>query len=90
MIVPTATHAALPSASKYVDYSQSTMFNSKSGRFEGRVEDGDYWQRVGLGPDRETRQMSHYFDVRVLLAMQIAPCVKLIFILCRACFVLFL
>ncbi len=76
--IPAATCAALPpDASKYIDYSQSATFNSKSGRFGGRVEDGDYWQRVGLGPDRETRQMYHYFDVCILLA-SIAGCLVLL------------
>ncbi len=90
MIVPTATHATLLPASKYIDYTQTAMFNSRSGRFEGRMEDGDYWQRVGLGPDRETRQMSHYFDVCVLLALQMESCVKLIRFLFRVFVVLFL
>ncbi len=68
-------------ASKCDDYSQSAMFNSKSGHFRGRAEDGDYWQRVGLGYDRETRQMGHYFDVCTLLALQIALCACYLFLI---------
>jgi hypothetical protein len=47
-------------------YAQGANFNVKTGRFDSQLGAGDHWSRTGKAADRETRQLSHYFDVSTL------------------------
>jgi hypothetical protein len=47
-------------------YSQAATFSTKSGRFDGLSGAGSHWERQGIPSDRESRQMSAYFDVSSL------------------------
>eukprot|EP00953_Heterococcus_sp_UTEX-ZZ885_P031574 16556-Heterococcus_DN1.PRE.2 len=48
------------------DYAQGANFNVRTGRFDSQTGTGDHWSRTGKAGDRETRQLSHYFDVSTL------------------------
>jgi WW domain len=48
------------------DYAQGANFNVRTGRFDSQAGTGDHWSRTGKAADRETRQLSHYFDVSTL------------------------
>jgi WW domain len=48
------------------DYAQGANFNVRTGRFDSQTGTGDHWSRTGKAADRETRQLSHYFDVTTL------------------------
>jgi WW domain len=48
------------------NYAQGANFNVRTGRFDSQLGTGDHWSRTGKAADRETRQLSHYFDVSTL------------------------
>ncbi|OWY94051.1 hypothetical protein PHMEG_00036332 [Phytophthora megakarya] len=48
-----------------VNYVAQAKFNRVTGKYE-QLGGDDYWQNVGVAPDREGRQMSHFFDMNEL------------------------
>jgi hypothetical protein len=57
-----ATDPAITAATQYKDYSFNATFNSKNGRFDGMGDQG-YFERNAIPPDKDGRQMSHFFDL---------------------------
>ncbi|DBA01323.1 TPA: hypothetical protein N0F65_001828 [Lagenidium giganteum] len=63
---PTATADRQPRPTvSGVHYVATAKFNRLTGRYE-QLGGEEYWQATGVAPDREGRQMSHFFDVSQL------------------------
>lgn len=50
---------------EFKDYSVGAFFNNTTGRFQ-KMSDDQHWSSKGLPSDRDFRQMSHYFDPKIL------------------------